>query len=229
MQCRFKLGHCTFQAFWCLCLLLLPIEIRPDIRAPLAAKLARKQGLYIGQPNVIGPLVAADRYSMAALIIRTIDQETANARGAHFSKGNLLLAGQAGHGRRGNLWRSRDVADTAMKVRAVLGWNHLKAAGDTVNGWRVVAIALRQTDYTGAVAFYAPQVFIPLGHLMGIRLKPRNCGTQSRATRRISHSEQCGTATRCRMCSTASEWRRGGPRRSLKMAPAPEQAPGPFH
>jgi hypothetical protein len=35
---------------------------------------------------------------MAALVIRTIDQETANAGRAHFSEGDLLLAGWFGHG-----------------------------------------------------------------------------------------------------------------------------------
>jgi hypothetical protein len=77
--------------------LLLPIEIRPDIRAPLAAKLARKQGLYIGQPDVIPPSIAADRCRMAALEIRAIDQPAANARGAHLGEGDLLWAGTDAH------------------------------------------------------------------------------------------------------------------------------------
>ena len=33
---------------------------------------------------------------MAALVFRAIDQETANASGAHFSKGDLLV-GEGGH------------------------------------------------------------------------------------------------------------------------------------
>jgi hypothetical protein len=78
--------------------LLLPIEIRPDIGAFGAARLAGKAGLDVGQPDIIGPLVAADRDVMAALVIRTIDQETANAGRAHFSEGDLLLAGWFGHG-----------------------------------------------------------------------------------------------------------------------------------
>jgi hypothetical protein len=80
-----------------------------------------------------------------------------------------------------------------MKVRAVLGLNDLKATGDTVNGWRVVAVALRQTDYAGAAAFHAPQVFVPLGHPMGIRPKPVTAAQNLAATRRISDSEQYGT------------------------------------
>jgi hypothetical protein len=34
---------------------------------------------------------------VAAFIIRAIDQETANASGAHLGEGNLLRAGQGGH------------------------------------------------------------------------------------------------------------------------------------
>jgi hypothetical protein len=34
---------------------------------------------------------------MAALVIRAIDQETANASGAHLSERDLLLAGELGH------------------------------------------------------------------------------------------------------------------------------------
>jgi len=76
--------------------LFFPMEVRADIRAPLAAGLAGEAKLDIGQPNIIGPSVAADRRPMAALIIRAIDQETANASGAHFSEGDLL-AGGVGH------------------------------------------------------------------------------------------------------------------------------------
>ena len=69
--------------------LLLPIEIRPDIGAFLATRLARK--FDIGQPDVIGPSIGADRSRMAAMIVRAIDQET------HFSEGNLLRARDGGH------------------------------------------------------------------------------------------------------------------------------------
>jgi len=34
---------------------------------------------------------------MAALVIRAIDQETANASGAHLCEGDFLLAGELGH------------------------------------------------------------------------------------------------------------------------------------
>jgi hypothetical protein len=77
--------------------LLLPVEIRANVSAPLAACLASEPGLQIGQPNIIGPSVAADGCPMAAVIIGAIDQETANAGGAHFSEDDLLLAAKGRH------------------------------------------------------------------------------------------------------------------------------------
>jgi hypothetical protein len=41
--------------------LFIPIEIGPHIGSPLAARLAHEQRLKIGQPDVIGPSVPADR------------------------------------------------------------------------------------------------------------------------------------------------------------------------
>jgi hypothetical protein len=55
------------------------MEIRADISASLAADLAGEAGLKVGQPNVIRPSVPADRCRMAALVIRAIDQQAANA------------------------------------------------------------------------------------------------------------------------------------------------------
>jgi hypothetical protein len=48
--------------------------------------------LKVGQPDVIWPSLTADRCRMAAFIVRAIDQETANASGAHFGEGDFLLA-----------------------------------------------------------------------------------------------------------------------------------------
>jgi hypothetical protein len=59
--------------------LLVPIEIWPDVRAPLAAAFAYEPRLKIRKPNVIGPLVRADRDRVAAAIISAIDQNTAHA------------------------------------------------------------------------------------------------------------------------------------------------------
>jgi hypothetical protein len=77
----------------------IPVEIRADISASLAANLAGEQRLYIGQPNAIQPSVAADCRPVAAPIVPAIDQETANTSGAYFSEGDLLLAGEFGHSR----------------------------------------------------------------------------------------------------------------------------------
>ena len=78
--------------------LQFPIKIRSDIRAFLAAELAGEAGLDVGQPNVVWPAIAADRGPMAALVIRAIDQETANTTCVHFSECDLL-AGEGGHDR----------------------------------------------------------------------------------------------------------------------------------
>jgi hypothetical protein len=75
----------------------IPIEIRADIRAFQTASLAGESRLDIGQPNVLRPAVAADRDRMAALVVLAIDQQAANAIGAHLCKGDLLLAGLFGH------------------------------------------------------------------------------------------------------------------------------------
>jgi hypothetical protein len=77
--------------------LFFPAEIRTDIGASLAANVAGKQRLYVGQPDVIRPSVGAHGRRVAALVVRAIDQETANAKGAHLSEGDVLLAGEGRH------------------------------------------------------------------------------------------------------------------------------------
>jgi len=57
------------------------MEVRPDVSASLLAYLAGEPGLYVRQPNIVGPPIAADRDVMAAPIIRAIDHEPANAGG----------------------------------------------------------------------------------------------------------------------------------------------------
>jgi hypothetical protein len=73
------------------------VPIRPNVRASAAARLAREPGLDVRQPSTVWPTVAADRGPVRALVIRAIDQETANASGAHFCEGDLL-ADRFGHG-----------------------------------------------------------------------------------------------------------------------------------
>jgi hypothetical protein len=76
--------------------LFLPIEVRADVSASLAASLAGEARFKVGQPNIVRPSVAADRGPMAALEIGAIDQQAANTGGAHFSQGDLL-AGEFRH------------------------------------------------------------------------------------------------------------------------------------
>jgi hypothetical protein len=73
-----------------------PVEVRADISASLGTTPADELRLDFGQPNVIRPSVGAHGCPVAALVIRAIDQETANASGPHFSEGDLL-AGEFGH------------------------------------------------------------------------------------------------------------------------------------
>jgi len=62
----------------------------PDITATMAAYLAHEPRLEIGRPDMIRPLVCADRDRMTAMIVGKIKQDTAHARGAHFAEGDLL-------------------------------------------------------------------------------------------------------------------------------------------
>jgi hypothetical protein len=54
--------------------------------AALAAGLADKPRLKIGQPEVIGPLICADRTRMAATKVLAIDEDAAHARVAHLAQ-----------------------------------------------------------------------------------------------------------------------------------------------
>ena len=58
------------------------VEVRPDVSTALAARLTDEPRFDVGQPDIIRPLIAnvgADPGRMAALIIRAIDQDAANA------------------------------------------------------------------------------------------------------------------------------------------------------
>src|ERR1700726_678539 len=77
--------------------LFFPGEIRAKVGTFQSASLASEARLDIGQPDVIRPVVAADCRRMAAPVVRATDQETANARGAHLSEGDFLLAGEGRH------------------------------------------------------------------------------------------------------------------------------------
>jgi hypothetical protein len=45
----------------------------PDVSATPATSLAGKSRLPTGKPDVIGPVIAADRSPMAAMVVRAID------------------------------------------------------------------------------------------------------------------------------------------------------------
>jgi hypothetical protein len=76
----------------------IPVEIRADISALCATGLASEERLEIGKPDVIRPSIAADRCVVAAAKIGAVDQETANASGAHFPEADFVRAGDGGHG-----------------------------------------------------------------------------------------------------------------------------------
>src|ERR1700730_16995744 len=70
------------------------IKQRPDVSASMSAYLAHKPRLQIGQPEMIRPLIRADRDRVAALVVRAVDQEAAQAGVAHLGEGDLLRASE---------------------------------------------------------------------------------------------------------------------------------------
>jgi hypothetical protein len=68
----------------------LPMKVRSDVSSSLAAGRAYEPRLKIGQPDVVGPAICADRGRVAAMVVRAIDEDAAHASIAHFSEGNLL-------------------------------------------------------------------------------------------------------------------------------------------
>ena len=60
--------------------------------------LHTKRRFKIGKMDVIRPCVRTDRDRMAALVILTVDKHAADAGAAHLGEGDLLRAGEGGHG-----------------------------------------------------------------------------------------------------------------------------------
>ena len=60
------------------------LEQRPDVGTPIAADLARKPRLKVGQTNVIAPAAGVDHDGMPALVIGAIDDEQRRAGLPHF-------------------------------------------------------------------------------------------------------------------------------------------------
>ena len=73
----------------------MPMEAGPHVGAALAAGLADEPIFDVGEPDVVRPLIAADRYRVAAVIVGALDQQTANAGFAHFAECDLLRASRA--------------------------------------------------------------------------------------------------------------------------------------
>ena len=71
-------------------MILVPIEIRPDVGTAPAASGAGETRLKIGQPNVIRPGIGAGRDVMRTVIVAAIDQDAANAGFAHLAEGDPL-------------------------------------------------------------------------------------------------------------------------------------------
>jgi hypothetical protein len=69
---------------------LVPVKIWPDVGAALAARLADEAIFDVGQPDIVRPLIGADRDVVAALVIRAINQDAANAGLAHLAQGDFL-------------------------------------------------------------------------------------------------------------------------------------------
>jgi hypothetical protein len=70
----------------------MPTKVGPHIGAALAACLADETIFDVGEPDIVRSLVADDRDRVAALVIRAINQDAANAGFAHFTEGDFLGA-----------------------------------------------------------------------------------------------------------------------------------------
>jgi hypothetical protein len=62
------------------------LKVWPNFGTSLAASFAGKTRLQIRRPDLIRPLNRADRDRVAAMTVRAIDQQTANAHLAHLGR-----------------------------------------------------------------------------------------------------------------------------------------------
>jgi hypothetical protein len=85
------------------------LPIGPHVGTAPAARLTGEPRLEIGQPNVIRPSIGVGRCVVAAMVIGAIDQETANASGAHFAEGDLLWAGEGVHAPLKRDWAAKTI------------------------------------------------------------------------------------------------------------------------
>jgi hypothetical protein len=73
-------------------------KLRPDFRTTVTTDAADEAGLYIGQADIIRPLIGAQRCRVGAAVIAAIDEHIADAGFAHLAEGGLLRGGR--HGQR---------------------------------------------------------------------------------------------------------------------------------
>jgi hypothetical protein len=121
--------------------------VGPPDGALRATSLANKSRFKVGQPNLVGPSVPADRRWMTAPEIGAIDQETANARRAHFPEGDFLLAAFCGSVA-GESWHAPLIAPTGPGVKPLdigpLPRGHTIALDAAVDAFMGAAAARRR-------------------------------------------------------------------------------------
>jgi hypothetical protein len=61
----------------------------PDVGASLPASVANKLRFNVGQPNMVRPLIGRQGDRVAAPVVAAKDDDTEDARLAHFAEGNL--------------------------------------------------------------------------------------------------------------------------------------------
>jgi hypothetical protein len=73
----------------------VPVEIRSNVGAAMAASLTDKARLYVGQPHIIGPRIRAHGDAVAAAVVGALHEQPTHAHLAHLGKGDLC--GEVGH------------------------------------------------------------------------------------------------------------------------------------
>ena len=72
--------------------LFCPTEVWSHVCAALAAGLADELLFDVGQTEIVGPLIRANRLRVRALVILAIDHDTAHAHVAHIAETDFLVA-----------------------------------------------------------------------------------------------------------------------------------------
>jgi len=83
------------------------MKIWPDVCSALAAFLADEPVFDVGEPDIVRPLIGADRDVVAALVIAAIDQNAANAGFAHSPRWGLCMPQDSAAQAKGKVARVR--------------------------------------------------------------------------------------------------------------------------